>query len=163
MRWWIESGKLCQIPASAVILCGLKGQASPNSLVLKACVSMVNWLGSGPYPTRCVTLPFTNPFWPLKMEASVNTIHCAPFYTRRGQKFSLQVLTVKAELWTCDLLEWVGRGEERGEKRQRGGVIFLQCRMTGFTAACWLHCKHSRIHLIASPWGRNCLTPLLSH
>lgn len=121
MRWWSESGKLCRIPASAVNLRGLKGQASLHSLVLKASVSTVNWLGSGRYPTHCITLPFTNPSWPLKMEASINTIHCAPFYTRRGQKFSLQVLTVKAELWTCDLLEWVGRGGRAREKKKDRG------------------------------------------
>lgn len=166
--------RLPQNSSGAIPLLGLEGQSLLTPLLLKASVSAVNWLRSEPCPSHCMALPFTKPLWPLRMAALINTIHCAPFYTRWGQKFSPQVLTVKAELWTCDLLEWEGRGgaRTRGKKRsvrerersgRRGGVISLQCRMAGFTAACWLHCKHSRKHLIASPWGRNRPTSLLSH
>ncbi len=116
--------KLPHNSVSAVLLLGLQGQYMLISLLLKASVSGANWLWSGPCPSHCISRPSTKPLWPLRMAALINTIHSAPFYTRWGQKFSPQVLTVKAELWTCDLLEWVGRRSEQEGRKEEGGGHF---------------------------------------
>lgn len=139
--------RLPQNSSGAIPLLGLEGQSLLTPLLLKASVSAVNWLRSEPCPSHCMALPFTKPLWPLRMAALINTIHCAPFYTRWGQKFSPQVLTVKAELWTCDLLEWEGRGgaRTRGKKRsvrerersgRRGG--HLSSMQNGWIYSCML-------------------------
>lgn len=165
MCWWRHQSENLRFQPMLYSSLAFRGSLYLLHFFLKASMSGVSWPRSGPWPRNCITLPFTKPLWPLRMAALINTIHCASFYTRWGQKFRPQVLTVKAERWTCDLLEWVGRGREQEGRKEDGGEgsSTLQCRMAGFTAACWLHCKHSRKHLIASPWGRNRPTPLLSH
>lgn len=139
--------RLPQNSSGAIPLLGLEGQSLLTPLLLKASVSAVNWLRSEPCPSHCMALPFTKPLWPLRMAALINTIHCAPFYTRWGQKFSPQVLTVRAELWTCDLLEWEGRGgrEQEGRKevweRERGvggGGGHLSSMQNGWIYSCML-------------------------